>query len=589
MSRKQKSATGKTAKTVKEEPGKDSTSKRVNFDNMSEKKFDKRWRPRKPKSGSKPGEDESGDKDAKPRTHSANDFSWYARNPELLDGATRMGSAYIAGSEPINTSGIALPAVLSYLYTPYLPLNANVVRQAMDSEYSFVMHANSRNYTYAPADQWLMQIAGMQIISAIGLGIRVYGLMTEFTGENQYLPEALVRASGFDYTDLKDKYDRMYFDINRLIAASRQLWIPNVFPLLDRWFWMTTKVFVDSESIKDQYYLFNPTYFLKLELTADKKGTSLSPKYWGINPATTGTWTAENFFFKTPYTVDTGAYPLGKRTWTQYVAFVEDLFTPILGSTDRGVIYADLLRAFGADNLFALSSIPLDYKTEFAYEPEVLTQLMNATLTPCMPTVWSNFQSGQNLIMANSKISSDNGGIIIPQPNFLNFKFPGNPSPESLVTATRLTTLGYELANSTGKFAIRPLAAGTEVVNAIVSWFNKWSSSSGSTLMNDTYTAYEYYMIQNGAPSQLLSFDWRPNGVSSTAKALPSLDSLPTADYSNPYSDKSLMPDSFACEAENIFYISSDSLKRLHEVCVLSEMGMPMDISHIKQTTTAKA
>lgn len=158
---------GKTAqkRVNREQPKKDSKAKRVNFDNERLDKVEKQMR-----------------KDSGYRDCRSNDVLWYAKTPELLRSAASIPFSTTLGTKPEFTIPTAVPGVLQIDWAPTVGgMEARPINQAANSIYSFTVHANSRNYSYDPADQMKMIIAGMQVFSALAAGIRAYGVMLNFS------------------------------------------------------------------------------------------------------------------------------------------------------------------------------------------------------------------------------------------------------------------------------------------------------------------------------------------------------------------------------------------------------------------------
>lgn len=314
---------------------KDSNSKRINLDNERESKFEKDMC-----------------KGAKWTDARSNDVSWYAKTPELLRAAASLPFSITTGAKPEFTIPEAVPGVLRIRWTPAVGgSDGNPINQAANSKYSFTVHANSRNYAYDPADQMKMILAGSQVFSAIAAGLRAYGIMHRFEQRDYYTPQALVSAMGFSYTDLRSNLANMWYGLNELIARSQQIWIPNDMPVITRWFWLNSNIYRDGGSIKAQYYIFQQRFFWKYVLGTSLESTNLESVAWPDD-----------------------------CTWSQYLGFVDSLIQPLLDSQDRGIIFGDILKAYGPDKIYALNNIDNTYVVEPVYDREVLTQIENLTV-----------------------------------------------------------------------------------------------------------------------------------------------------------------------------------------------------------------
>lgn len=445
----------------RQQPKKDSNDPRVNFDNERESKFDKEYE-RKPKSqgrssGSKqPGAKPKGGNKPNQRTEAAAGNKGYVRrslftrNPELLEAAGRIASNYISGF-PISTAMVNFSTAgvmrLEYHMTPVANDNP-VLTQAMNDQYSFVVHANSRNYNYNAAALYSMEIAGSEIFAAIALGFRAYGLMQSYSGASVYLPKALIQASGFNFESLRDTYATMWSDLSQLVARAQQIWIPSVMNFAKRWWDLNIAVYCDTESINDQYYMFTPVNFHKIELQAD--GTYALKYFYftptGLYPTQVGqlqTQPAEN------YTNTSGIKVQSMYLeWSQYLRTVNEMIDAIAKLQDRGMIYGDLLNAFGAQNLFSISYPDMSFKTPIVYDLSTLHAIMNTTLSPFIPGDIIYQPKTDKLIQKWDSIAMQtkrNGSVpqIWIQDPILNYRTQ-TLTPEFVAEVTRFMTVGIQ-------------------------------------------------------------------------------------------------------------------------------------------------
>lgn len=439
---------------------KDSRSKRVNFDNERVSKFDK---------------DEDGTRDPKvmKRTSSCNDVSWYANNPELLKAAASIPFSSLVGQPLPNFPTLSVPGVMQIIWEPFVGGLNNAVNQAANQIYSDTVHANSRNQSYDPADEMLIILAGAQVFSAIALGMRAYGIMRRYDQQDRYTPDALLMAMGFNPSDLKANFSKMWFDLNQLIVQSRQIWIPNVMPLIERWFWMNSNIFKDGASVKSQYYVLTPGTFLKYEETTVSSGGSLGHKQWASNGVT--------------------------RSWQYYVDMVTDMLQALINSQDRGIIFGDILKAYGADKLYTINEMPSDYQIDAVYDREVLSQIENLTVcnyaTSRLGNVYQDPNNGQLFhCMFDSLVKESAGAMTVPasqincgpRTQVLNFHQLETPTPEQIMVATRLASSGIAVAgvatstaSSDRTLYVMPATAGTEVPIQVNIIYNQAAQTGG--------------------------------------------------------------------------------------------------------------
>lgn len=469
-------------KVVREQPRKDSRQKRVNFDNTREDKI----------------QDIS-------ETKGSNDVTWYAHNPELLRSAASLPFSVTSGQKlafwldrpgtPTADSYYvnSVPGVLEMDWVPQIGGEfTDAVNQAKNSIYSFTVHANSRNTTYNATDEMIVILCGASLFSMIAMGIRAYGIMRNFDQRNEYTPEALIRATGFDYQDLKANLSHMWFDLNELVARSSQIWVPDDLPFIDRWFWMNTNIYMDGDSAKSQFYVFKPAYCLVYNETFNDEGGAAVYEPVGYS-----------------------------LTWQQYMAILNKQFNALLNSEDRGIIFGDILKAYGAEHIYALKPIPVDYRLMPVYDREVLTQIENASVIESHPHAIAQSQTTLDLYTdwnwaAPSTAKAIEAEHLIPERQVLNFHQVESPTPEQIMVATRLKAMGtspiIETEGATkGVVGTYPTVCGTETIQRVKAWV--YAQYNGvQTLVG--YTINANFYSSNPRSSQMWylmnAFDWCP-------------------------------------------------------------------------------
>lgn len=544
---------GNNNRVKREQPRKDSRTRRVNLDNERVSKFDK---------------DFDGVRDPRKtdRTRCSNDVSWYAHNAELLKSAAQIPFSDVTG-RPFDYNPLySVPGICALDWVPFVGgAGLNIaMNQAANQIYSYTVHANSRNQSYDASDEMLIILAGAQVFSFLSLGLRAYGLMRKYFQQDSYTPEGLISASGFHFADLQKNYSHMWFDLNQIIAKTRQIWIPNVMPLIERWFWMNGNVYHDGASVKAQYYIFTPAVVYKYDETTVRTGGSLQTIVWGADQ---------------------------NSTWQHYLDVINEMINALLNSQDRGIIFGDILKAYGADKLYAVTDVTADYTVEAVYDREVLSQIENATIwtvannTDIGPIVQDT--GGTNTLFQlfwNTKVKESTSMTIpvakqngAPNTLYLNFHQNEVPTAEQIMVATRLMSAGDAIAGALGgNVYTMPATCGTEVLTRMRLFYRTRNASTGNiglqklliqtntplSIIGDNTTSVLYttmYYAFDWAPGLIWmnSEDWIipsgvPNGTSHFASLL-----LKTMDYDN--------------------YTSLDwtALNRMNITAVLSEFGVP--------------
>lgn len=495
------------------------------------------------------------------KTDKSNDVRWYANNPELLTSAASLSFSQTTGSRiPLEDDTLwGVPGVMSISWLPTIGgVDDDAVNASKESLYSYVVHANSRNTSYTSSDLMIVVLAGASLFGAISSAIRAYGIMKLFDQRNKYLPKALVNAMGFNYEDLQSNLSNMWFDINEMIARSTQIWIPNTLPIVERWVWLNSNVYQDSASVKGQYYVFAQDCFWIYDALGSSTGGSLQ-------------WVSTNGVpLPSTSTTNDAYHNSGKQnTWAQFKTAVNGMFNALLDSEDRGIIMGDILKAFGPDKIYALSSITSEYTVSPVYDTEVLTQIEN-----CVPwtSMYRSVIQNQTTGKLNTKWGQWTSGytptaeVQVLNRHILNFHQKEVPTPAQIMVATRLQVAGSQViaqeSDTTKIGIVVPRTMGSEYVDSItvyVYYDNELTTQNYAT---------QGIGIAPTSPYAQMAFDWSPwfyNIVGTISKAGDAITSY-------------VSPKASVAYGEYDYYTVLDriDLQKMHTTAVYSELGVPV-------------
>lgn len=559
------------ARQIYRQPKKDSADKRVNYDNTRESRFE----------------------DDMSKDHN-NDVAWYAKNPELLKAAGSYGFSYLTGSKlpftgTVDGYGKYVPGIMSIEWCPaFGGPSIEVVKKAADQIYNFTVHGNSRNTKYAASDMFVTIIATSNCFNMVAAMIRAFGVMKKFSDRNDYTPKGLVTAMGFQYEDLKANLSDMWFDINEMVASLGQLWLPKDMPYVARQFWMNSNVYTDAANPKAQYYLYTQARYFMYQDIQFATGTSLSTAYY-----VDASGNSHPFY--------PGA---NKYTWAMWKQVFQTCLNALIQAEDRGTMLGDILKAYGRENLYTVSEIPADYSIDFTYSPEVLSQIENCTVSSAYATFGGLKQDSQGMLEAYwistraDKISDETG--LMTDQMVLNFHQAETPTPEQIMVATRMSTVGGTVITAmpcvgaaaykpdysnpksqaiTNYAIVVPRETGTEVAIGIKVWYkDEITAGSPSMMSNAVMTPVPNkgsemtppYMCINQF-AQWAAFDWAPWIYISA------VDSDSTGTPSNTGSGYIDNPTVLAIgDYDNYTILSAGDLHKLHTAAVYSEFGVPM-------------
>nr|QXV86455.1 capsid protein [Rat picobirnavirus] len=551
---------------------KDSDDKRVNYDNERISKF------------------------LAAMDDKSNDVAWYTKFKQLMEAAANISYYGNAGEFlPFRQGAQTIPGIMTIDYCQDLfGDGGEAINQTANSNYSFTVHGNSRNTKYNAPDQMLLKLAGKDVFAYLAIGLRVYGTMRNYEQLNYYTPKALVQAQGFNFSDLNQQLSDMLFDLNDMIAQTHQIWLPNDMPIVARQFWMNTNMYEDGESIKSQIYFYRPEYFLVYDEEASSTGGMLRPMT--MDDILTG---AE----KTQYHITDLHVPFGPNaflqwdcdnggmTWDIYKRGFKFLISSLLDSEDRGLIYGDILKAYGAESLYTITEIDANYKTvPVSKHAEVLSQFENLTINPYYPTGIGQDPNTNTLFSWYQEFESDQDYSLFTQPqNFMgptaliNFHGAAFPSTEQIIVATRCTSLLAQRASNMRRWdgsqfsfpagsanpttiPMYPTASGTEVANrATVYSFNKVASTaslSQKRVLEDTI--YTGGQIPGDLLIKWAAFDWSP------AVYLPNASDDPESSVAAMSTDKN----DIVMEVDNFTTVDAHVMRKIHKAALYSLLGM---------------
>lgn len=530
---------------IKEEPGKSGRGRRVNYDNTRIDKFEK-------------------DIERDSKKPNANDISDFNKNPELLRAAGSIPFANIVGSK---FAAIDNP-VPGIMIIPWLPClsygdSLSALNKAFQQIYSYTVHANSRNYKYEYTDQAMYILAGIEVFSAIAEGARLYGVAKAWAEDNFYYGSDLIRSLGFQPKDILDHLGTIWFDLNNLIMQTKQIWVPNIMPLLTRWIRMNSTIYTDAPGTKSQVYMFVREKYWGLSETASPNGTSLVPALYNMNAGTANESTLQYAQYNKCSFSTSGltwnAYSQSPQTWAQFKSMIQWMIDQLVASQDRGMIYGDLLQAYGAEKIYAMPEINSAYTIMPEYNSEVLSQIENLTtlvsfnpqaIIQDMDTV-DNKNINLRLYQSFSKDSvSKSTTVGNGATQIMNSHVKGQPSPEAIMIMSRFKVSGiykkmnYQFASkwnlpsgktiawdpTTGQYlsgvlqpeetvatAYIPIAAGTEV--CLGWWFYVKQFNSASTADDSVFKLVNQYITTGSSGTQnidpnaylpIMAFDWHP-------------------------------------------------------------------------------
>lgn len=474
-----------------------------------------------------------------------NDFEWINKNPELLKDASSINTTNRTGYKlPMTVGGAftkfdvpAVPGIMSLLFYPHVPCYGNSSSNADPTDpanlcalntYSFYRHANSGSVNYDAPDLFMGIQAAGEAFAAFFWGKRAYDTYNIYNQRNRYVPQAIIQAQGFNYNSIAADPAKFRTQINIIAAKMSVLWVPKNLPFIKRLCWMCSNIYTDSTSAKSQLYMFTPGGFHKFNPKTENTGSSLSMKT--INYNSTG------------------------LTTTQWFDYMNDLISELISDEDMGIMFGDMLKAYGAENIFTVAPVPENSAILPVHNAEVLAQIMNSTAIGANA---ANVSQTGNGVIYNSIQSAPLNATPLSTSVLLNF-WEENPDYKVVAESTRFTSLFEIQTSGTSSYVGTPICT-----TAYISNYRIWYYSNNSlTWINFTNT------VNNASPeltlllSALSMFDWHPQ----------------VWGYDQGEGNANNTVTRLFYDIDNYTSIGLETLKRLQEVCSISEYNVPIQV-----------
>lgn len=296
-----------------------------------------------------------------------NDWRWYANDPQLLRDVASMPFGYSLGSllqlrDAGARNGRGIPGVMAINFVPgvgYSANNQSAVNIAMKNMVTYLKASVSGARTYDSPDlcMYLMAIDSANMFLAWMR--RIYGVTGLANMLNRYYPEALLHANAVDFGEMRRHMADFRAYINIFATKLGGYVLPSFMPICARHMWLCNGYYEDNDSDKNQLYMFVPDGFHQFNLDSDGAGQLVYKPF--IREA-----------------LDADHY----LTFDQITAFGDGLLELIrdsYGEQDFNQIAADLLAAYGEQNVYRPEGISDGYVVLPTYDPVVLGQIQNLT------------------------------------------------------------------------------------------------------------------------------------------------------------------------------------------------------------------
>lgn len=482
-----------------------------------------------------------------------NDPAWYTNNKQLVLDAGNFSfntpaGGILSGTYPGTTSkSFSGVMSLTMLMTPGISDDAfSPINIAARSLYDAVNYKNSRNFTYDAPD---LMVYTYSIASAYAYWSwmqRIYGTLNTYSQINRYIPDVLVKGMGADPDSIRKSMAQFRYYINLFARKINVFAVPTGMPIFERYMWLFSNVYMDSDNMKASLYVTRPYGFYK---------------------------------FREDLTTGSGAQmvtmPSKTMTLDQIIAYGDAMAEALLSSQDINNMSSDVLKAY-ENNVLALPDTPAEYGVIAVYNQTVLNQFHNAkALGDFVIDAPSSSESGVSLGSSGNLVQDSTVGHLL-----YTLELSNNTRYSKLTTTNVLLDTGIENPSPEDVFEMTRLMATTDHETGDV-------ESCGA----DIITTIDLYYIQDtGSGATVAVYDNSPTYVFLSNSAtisgiLPTfrfLDCITKFDWA-PFvyivefnaSTSELMDSYIVGDVFNYTSISYTSLKKLHEAAMISMFSLP--------------
>lgn len=302
-----------------------------------------------------------------------NDPEWYTRNASLTIASASIPFPNRPGMRfnplesgpnfgtPLNKYEIPGVAVLNWAPTigkaaePTDPIN--VAGKELFAQVRSVFSGSIE----ADAPDFIIYLMALDSIFAYIGGLkRLYTIVSQYSPDNYYVPEKLLKSLGFltkHIQQLQTGKMQLFNNVQTLIGMVQKFQCPAVFPVFARHYWLNNNIYTDEASLNSQWYMFNMSLCYKYSTleTPDKVNAG------GLTP-----------------TLAFGVYPTDVDIVGELFNRGKAMIDALAASDDAYIISGYLRRAYDGAPQFTVEPLSLDANYAPVYDPVVLMQIENS-------------------------------------------------------------------------------------------------------------------------------------------------------------------------------------------------------------------
>lgn len=477
-----------------------------------------------------------------------NDPTWYAQYPMLLDSSgtykfnTPVGMPFkLGGSFP----SLSVPGIMVF-NTHVCPGVATDVDSPINVQarrlYTYLRATRSGSALYDPSDVMTYLLAIDSAYNFYFAMKRLVGCVNRSDPNNRYLPEALVQAQGFNFSELQKNVANLTTYLQTYAARLSSFYAPASMTFMARHSSIFSNIYMDKASYKAQHYIYRPSGFYKFVEVADPG-----------QPA------------KLVYT-----------RWTNRINTIEDIYNmgeslirPLVASGDVNQISTDIFNAYGG-NVYSVADIPMYYMVAPVYDTEMLNQLQNARPIGTVDSDEITQDVDRGILVFNPRVygaSDATSAKAYTNSTLLSVEQPYTAVPY-VMTSTRLSlNLAYD---GTIK-KLRIVDCGSEFIEGLFVYANTWTNGEIAT------TEYEIergvFVFDQGTDNNV-DFTSFTTNITNIA-VLSTFDFRPMTSYWLKKSNAAPTFGGVNFDYDYITVLDTEELHKLHYAALLSEFFVP--------------
>lgn len=485
---------------------------------------------------------------------SANDPSWYTVSGQLVKDVSSLsfnnplGAPVTLRSTSWGTCTQTIPGVMTIHTAPTIGHSisgSSAINIAAKNLYSWVRHANSGHANYDSPDLMMYLIAMDSLYSWYAFCTRIYGMSVVYSQNNRYVGGNYLTAQGVNAQDMSRNLARFRSWLNQFALKLSAFSIPNTMSLYKRHTWMYANAFKDENDGKAQVYMYMPSILYKYNQT----NGSLDP-------------------FEATCMFEDGMLKPKTSLLAETLMYMGDsLLNSLITSEDINIMSGDILKAYGTENVWKLSTIPEDYSIVPIYSDEVLYQIHNTRFAGKYPISGldgspslNTFAITQDKNVGDGAILQDlyfEWGITNEYDAYLDFS-KNDVTPEDVLVATRNMVFGTVVKES-NKYKCNITTMGCDICLFATVW-TLLNTNSGYSMTTRNLWASDRHNDSEGASGGTFESKMYFNLAPYTYIADYTVDTLARV----------------AGEMTNYTTVTPDVVSKMHDTALLSMFAVPL-------------